>query len=114
VFISSTDEGNTLPVFEGQSWITAAMAINTVSVQASTDGTNWTPMAAVAGSTGRYSINGLSLAQGATGKVYAKLSINGNVYTSNGAVYDGVANINTKVIPIVIPNAIQVFNVTPH
>jgi hypothetical protein len=106
VFVSSTDVGNTLPVFAGQSWTTSAMAINIVSVLASTDGTSWTPMTAVAGLTGRYSINGLSLAQGSTGKIYVKLSINSNIYTSNGLAHDGGTTVAS--------NAIQVFNATPH
>jgi hypothetical protein len=105
VFLSSTDAGNTLPVFAGQSWTTAALTLSTVSLQASTDGTNWYALTPV-GSTGRFSLSGLALAKGTTGKVYIKLSINGNVYTSNGLAFDGATTVAS--------NAVQTFNVTPN
>jgi hypothetical protein len=105
VFVSSTDAVNTLPVFAGQSWTTAALTLSTVVLQGSIDGTNWFTLTS-AGSTGRFSASGLSMTKGVTGKVYVKLSINGNIYTSNGLAFDGGTTQTS--------NAVQVFNVTPN
>ncbi|HEY6007669.1 MAG TPA: hypothetical protein VIU40_05045 [Geobacteraceae bacterium] len=105
VFVSSIDGGNTLPVYAGQSWSTAPLAISTVTLQASTDGTTWVTLSPVGTNTGRYTVNRLALMQGMTMPVYVKLSINGNVYTTNGLAYDNGTGTAS--------NAVQTVSVTP-
>jgi hypothetical protein len=104
LFVSSTDSMNTLPVFAGQSWTTLTFSLSTVSVQASTDGATWYPLTAI-GITGRYTVSGIGLTRGIAGKVYVRLGINGNIYTSNGLAYDNGTSSAS--------NAVQAFNVTP-
>lgn len=106
VFVSSADAGKTLPVYTGEQWTTPAMSLTTVVLQASTDGTNWTPLNPVADSLGRYKASGLSLTAGTAGKVYIKLTINGNDYTTNGLVADGSSNVSST-------NAFAALTVTP-
>jgi hypothetical protein len=105
VFVSSTDGVNSLPVYAGQSWFTPPLAISTVTLLASTDGTTWVPLTPAGSNTGRYTANGLELMQGMSMPVYVKLNINGNVYTTNGSAYDNGTGISS--------NAVQTINVAP-
>lgn len=58
------------------------LTVNTLSVQASTDATNWTLMTEV--SAGHFSVSGLTgLTSGVQGNIYVKLNINGNDYVNN-------------------------------
>jgi hypothetical protein len=105
VFVSTTDGVNTLPIYAGQAWATAPLTISTVTLQASTDGTTWVPLSPVGTNTGRYTANGLAFMQGMAMPVYIKLSINGNIYTTNGLVYDNGTGITS--------NAVQTISVAP-
>lgn len=105
LFVSSTDGPITFPVYAGQSWTTAPLALSTITLLASTDGATWVAMTPVGTNSGRYTARGLNLMLGMSMPVYIKLSINGNIYTSNGAVYDNGTGITS--------NAVQTFSVAP-
>ena len=105
IFLSSTDAGNTLPVYAGELWTAPQMALATVELNASVDGISWLPLAPI-GTSGRYTARGLPLSAGTTGKVYVALKINGHDYTSNGNPSDGSGDL-TKT------NAFATFSVTP-
>jgi hypothetical protein len=105
VFLSSTDAGNTLPVYAGALWSTPALALTAVTLQASSDGATWTTMTPI-GNSGRYRADGLPLAAGSTRTVYLKLQINGNDYTTNGNAPDGNSDLSRT-------NALASFSITP-
>jgi hypothetical protein len=115
VFVSTSDgsstygtinSANNYPVYAGRSWTTAALAINSVKVQAY-DGTTWVDLTPVGTNTGKFTASGLSLTAGTQGNVYVRLIINGITYTNvnTGAAWD-VSNATTS-------NAVQTFKVTP-
>ena len=105
VFLSSSDAGKTLPVYAGELWSTPQLALGSVTLQASSDGTTWTPLTAL-GNSGRYVASGLSLTPGSARTVYLKLLINGNAYTTNGNLPDGNSDLTKS-------NAVAAFSVTP-
>ena len=97
---------NNYPVYAGESWLTAAFAVNSVNVQVY-DGTNWVDLTPVGSSTGKFIATGLNLTAGTQGKVYVRLLVNGVTYTtaSSGAAWDASAAITS--------NGVQTFKVTP-
>jgi hypothetical protein len=105
VFLSSTDAGNTLPVYAGAQWTASPLDLATVELSASSDGLSWLPLTPV-GVSGRYTAHALPLSAGNTGKVYLALKINGRDYTTNGNLPDGNSDL-TKT------NAFATFSVTP-
>ena len=105
VFLASTDAGYTLPVVATTQWTTPQLVLATVTLTASIDGVTWTPLTPV-GDSGRYTASGLPFTAGSTGKLYLKLQINGNDYTTNGNAADGNSNLAAT-------NAVAAFSVTP-
>jgi len=105
VFLSSSDAGKTLPVYAGALWSTPQLALGSLALQASSDGTTWTPLTAL-GNSGRYVASGLSLTPGSARTVYLKLLINGNAYTTNGNLPDGNSDLTRS-------NVVAAFSVTP-
>ncbi len=114
VFLSTTDgsgsygsitSSNGYPVYPGQSWTTAPLALSSVKVQAY-DGTAWVDLTPV-GTTGQFTASGLGLTGGIQGKVYVRLIINGTTYTNanTGAAWDS-SDATTS-------NGVQSFTVTP-
>ncbi len=68
------------------------LTVNTLSVQASTDGTTWIPMTEDTTNKGHFSVSGLTgLSNGVQGNIYVKLTVNGNDYVDN-ATGDAAAN----------------------
>jgi len=63
---------------------TNQLTVNTLSGQASTDGTTWLPMTEDTVNKGHFSVTGLTgLSTGVAGTIYVKLTINGNDYVDN-------------------------------
>ena len=80
------------------------LTVNALSVQASTDGTTWTAMTEDAANKGHFSVSGLTgLSSGVQGKIYVKLTINGNYYVDNATGDATAAGAHTY----------ATFNVTP-
>jgi len=77
----------------------AYWTVDTVTVQLSTDKTNWVTMTDAG--TGHYAVSGLTgLTDGVAAEVYVKLSVNGAVYTTDGAAANGANEYQTfTVIP---------------
>jgi hypothetical protein len=91
----STLSTTTLHNESGTPW-----TVNSVTVQASTDGSTWSADAAET-STGHWSLSGLSgLVSGQTGTLYIKLNVNGEDKTTDGNAASG-------------SNGYAVFTVTP-
>jgi hypothetical protein len=105
VFLSSSDSGDTLPVYAGALWSTPRLALASVTLQVSSDGSIWSPLTPV-GNSGRYLAAGLSLTPGSARTLYFKLQINGNSYTTNGNLPDGNSDLTKS-------NAVAVFSVAP-
>jgi hypothetical protein len=105
VFLSSTDSGNTLPVYAGALWSTPQLSLGSVTLQVSSDGSTWGPLTPV-GNSGRYQVSRLSLTSGSARTLYLKLQINGNTYTTNGNLPDGNSDLTKS-------NAVAAFSVVP-
>jgi hypothetical protein len=66
----------------------AAWTVNTMTFEASTDGSTWT--AGTDNSGGHWTISSLSgLTSGLTGTVYVRLTVNGEQKTTNGSAPSG-------------------------
>jgi hypothetical protein len=88
--------GDTLKNESGTSW-----TVNTITIEASTDKTTWVP--AIDSGNGHWTAAGLSgLTAGAPGKIYVRLTVNGELKTVDGLALaaDGA-------------NGYQTFSVTP-
>lgn len=84
--------GSTLKDEQGTSW-----DINTIMVEASTDQTTW--IAATEGTTGHWSVEGLTgLTTGQAGIIYVRVTVNGEVKTSDGTA-TGIAYAPFTVTP---------------
>lgn len=80
------------------------LTVNTLSVQASTDGTTWLPMTEDTVNKGHFRVTGLTgLSTGVAGTIYVKLTINGNDYVDNATGDAAAAGAHTY----------ATFNVTP-
>lgn len=106
VFVASIQEGNMVwpPVKPGLVLVDAAgkpqFTIQTVALEASSDGVTWSPMPCDSASRCEAKLTGL--ARGVVGKVHVKLTINGLPYTSDGMPPDDGKN-----------NGFAIFAVTP-
>ncbi len=90
----SVPTGRNLTSANGNSWL-----VESLSIKASTDKTNWLTMTELGG--GYYRVSGLTgLTDGVSGEIYISMSVNGNDYTTDGASVSG-------------ENGYQTFTVTP-
>jgi len=105
LYLSSTDAGKTLPVYAGVLWSTPQLALESVTLQVSSDGATWSPLTPL-GNSGRYLAAGVSLTSGSARTLYLKLQINGNSYTTNGNLPDGNSDLTKS-------NAVALFSVVP-
>jgi hypothetical protein len=91
--------------------------INTVTVEFSTDETNWTPANNAVNGSGIWSASIDSLTDGVEGKIYVRLSVNNELKTTDGKVPGVITDVNGD--PILdenndpIPNTYNIFKVTP-
>jgi len=78
--------GTTLKDETGTDW-----SVNTMSVEVSTDRTNW--IAATDNGNGHWSASGISgLTDGTQGTLYVRLTVNGEQKTDDGNAPDGIAD----------------------
>lgn len=106
VFVATIQEGMMVwpPVSVGLKLVDQSgavqLTVQSLDLQASTDGTTWSPMTCDAASRCAARIEGLS--SGTPGKIYVKMALNGHDYTTDGAAPDAGKK-----------NAFATFMVTP-
>ena len=88
-------------LYTGLSLNSGAFTVNTLSVQASTDGTTWANMTENSTHHGRYSASGLTgLTSGMSGSIYVRLVINGNSYNNGSTGVAGGAALNYGIFTV--------------
>lgn len=92
IFISAKDTMMSYPAVSSGTTLhdeqNAAWTVNTMTVEASTDGSTWT--AGTDNSGGQWIISSLSgLTSGSTGTVYVRMTVNGEQKTTNGSAPSG-------------------------
>lgn len=107
VFLATQQEGLMVwpPVTVGLSLTdssgTEQLAVQSLSVQASTDGTTWAPLTCDAKARCAGTLTGLS--SGSTGTVKLKLSVNGADYTTDGSAPDASKNNGFATFSVTVP-----------
>ena len=102
LFLATKETMNNFPAVKAGSQLSdqagVAWTVNTISVQVSTDATTW--VSATDSGNGHWSAAGLSLSAGVPGKLYVKVTVNGEQKTTDGAVLSGTNGYQTfTVVP---------------